>query len=83
MVGKTVVGSKWRSGVGLALIRIQVKVSPEEIKVDLRNSSEASAAGGQSGSAPQRQSGPPVLCCPPGEVSATVIVQVQRTPLHT
>ena len=67
MVGKTAVGSKWRSGVGLALIRVQVKVSPEEIKnkVDLRNSSEASGAGGQIGSAPQRQSGPPVLCYPP------------------
>lgn len=87
MVGKTAVGSKWRSGVGLALIRVQVKVSPEEIqnKVDLRNSSEASGAGGQSGSAPQCQSGPGLSCLmlPPGEVSAIVIIQVQKTPLHT
>ena len=37
MVGKTV-GSRWRSGVGLALIRVQVKVSPEEnqnVKFDI------------------------------------------------
>ena len=81
VVGKTV-GSRWRSGVGLALIRVQVKVPPEENqnKIDLRKSSEAGSKSGQSGCALQRHSEAqvsPVLCCPL-EVSAIVTFQVQR-----